>query len=76
MPSRRERLLTILAEHPAGLAGENLLTQAGPAAERELLLRTLRRAEAAGEVTITGQAGSNCIASALIRPSNYELHDK
>jgi hypothetical protein len=69
MPSRRERLLAVLAEHPAGLAGETLLTQAGPPFERGLLLRTLRKVAAAGEVRISGRSTPNGLTSVLVELS-------
>src|SRR3954469_22087528 len=69
MPSRRERLLAVLAEHPAGLAGETLLTQAGPPSERGLLLRTLRKTAAAGEVRVSRPPAPNGLTPARVELS-------
>jgi hypothetical protein len=72
MASLRERLLAELADHPAGLACENLLTTVCQPGERQLMLSTLRHLRAAGVVSITGKSAQNRISGALIqlvRPS-------
>ena len=70
--TRRERLLAELADHPAGLACENLLAAVCRPGERELMLSTLRQLRAAGVISITGKSAQNRISGALIqlvRPS-------
>jgi Fe2+ or Zn2+ uptake regulation protein len=66
---RQERILAILAEHPAGLAAENLLAAVcprGSRAERIRMLRTLRRLEEGGRLSIEGRRHRTEVAGALV----------
>jgi hypothetical protein len=76
MPSRKERLLAALVEHPHGVAADILLREAGSDAEGQALVARLRGLAASGQVVITGQTAPNRIASALILPGNRQLHGK
>jgi CelD/BcsL family acetyltransferase involved in cellulose biosynthesis len=49
----RARLLSALAEHPAGLAAENLLAKVCRPGERQSMFKALRRLEEAGVVSIS-----------------------
>jgi hypothetical protein len=69
VPSRKDRLLSVLAEHPAGLCAERLLeeTDVQPD-ERQLMLKALRRMAQAGQVQIIRRTSQrNAVAGALIR---------
>jgi hypothetical protein len=71
--SRPARILAVLADHPGGLAAENLLREAdrptGPG-ERALMLRAIGMLAAAGRVTIRGKLRRTEIAGALIQATS------
>jgi hypothetical protein len=67
---RAERILTVLANHPAGLVTESLLAAMGSrgGAERQLMLRALRALEAGGRLSIESKKHRSEIATALVVP--------
>lgn len=67
--SRRDRLLSILADHPAGLAAHVLLLTAGTLEERPRFLTALHRARVAGQVSTIGTG-----AGAIVRLTKDMLY--
>jgi hypothetical protein len=61
----------VLAEHPAGLTVENLLTalsSSSPPDERHKMLQAIRALEAGGRVSVAGKRHWGEIAGALVSP--------
>jgi hypothetical protein len=66
---RQQRILAVLAEHPAGLAAENLLaalSSSSPPNERHKMLQAIHALEAGGRVSIAGKRRRGEIAGALV----------
>jgi hypothetical protein len=63
---RQQRILAVLADHPAGLAAENLLAalaSCSPRAERHRMIMSIHALAAGGWISI---AGKRCVPSALV----------
>jgi hypothetical protein len=69
MPSRKERLLAALAEHPGGVVADLVLRRTGPPDERLALAKQLCLMARRGQVRITGRTAPNRIASAIVELS-------
>jgi hypothetical protein len=63
---RRQRILEVLSQHPAGLAAEVLASRAGEPSDRTALLKVVRRMGTEGRLIIEGRARGT-IAGALVR---------
>jgi hypothetical protein len=69
MPSRKERLLAALAEHPGGVVADLVLRRTRPPDERLALAKQLCLMARRGQVRITGRTAPNRIASAIVELS-------
>jgi hypothetical protein len=67
---RQQRILAVLAGHPAGLVAENLLAAVcpsnSPPRERQRMLRAVHALAAAGQVSIVGKKNRTEVAGALV----------
>lgn len=66
--SRRDRLLSILADHPEGLAAHVLLVTAGTPEDRPRFLTAMHRARVAGQVCTIGTGAIVRLIAPSLRP--------